>query len=139
MYFSADFRSTFSKVSVTSSNSGKPPLLHTPTESTTNINTTPLAIKWISREERQEHLNKMLCFNCDSKWMLGHKCPGKFLLHMAKEDDNPSREMPVDPAYYLKDKVNFKGEGNVTIKDKGGGRTKRVSVALAWHKDFVMR
>ncbi|GKA42464.1 retrotransposon-related protein [Tanacetum coccineum] len=34
--------------SYTSPNSEKPPLLPTPTESTTNTNTTPLAIKWIS-------------------------------------------------------------------------------------------
>ncbi|GJZ98409.1 retrotransposon-related protein, partial [Tanacetum coccineum] len=130
---------TPSHVIATSSNSGKPPLLPTPTESTTPTNTTPLAIKWISPEERQERLNKGLCFNCDSKWMCGHKCPGKFMLHMAEEDDNSSREMPADPAYYLEDKVNFKGEGNVTTEDKGGERTKRVSVAPAWDKDFVMR
>ncbi|GJZ71172.1 reverse transcriptase domain, reverse transcriptase zinc-binding domain protein [Tanacetum coccineum] len=41
-------------------------------------------------------------------------------------------EIPVDPTYYLEDK------GNVTAEDKGGGRTKRVSVAPTWHKDFVM-
>ncbi|GJW97740.1 hypothetical protein Tco_0179548 [Tanacetum coccineum] len=129
---------TPSHVIATSSNSGKPPLLPTPTESTTPTNTTPLAIKWISPEERQERLNKGLCFNCDSKWMRGHKCPGKFMLHMAEEDDNQGREIPVDPTYYLEDKVNFEGEGNVTTEDKEG-RTKRVSVAPAWHKDFVMR
>nr|GEW52248.1 hypothetical protein [Tanacetum cinerariifolium] len=100
---------TPSQVSATSLNSGKPPLLHTPTESTTNTNTTPLAIKWISPEEHQE------------------------------QDDNPSRELPADQAYYLEEKVNFEGEVNVTTEDKGGGRTKRVPVAPAWHKDFVMR
>nr|GEW63450.1 hypothetical protein [Tanacetum cinerariifolium] len=113
-----DEQKTPSKVTATSPNSGKPPLLPPPIEST-NTNTTPRAIKWISLEERQEHLNKGLCFNCDSKWMCGHKCPGKFLFHMAEEDDNPSREIPADPAYYLKDKVNFKGDGNVTTEDKG--------------------
>nr|GFA05078.1 retrovirus-related Pol polyprotein from transposon opus [Tanacetum cinerariifolium] len=98
--------------------SGKPPLLPTPIEST-NTNTKPLAIKWISPEERQEQLNKGLCFNCDSKWMRGHKCPDKFLFHMAEEDDDPSHEIPADQAYYLEDKVNFKGEGYVTAEDKG--------------------
>ncbi|GKA01313.1 hypothetical protein Tco_0673978 [Tanacetum coccineum] len=53
-------------------------------------------------------------------------------------DDNPCREIPADPAYYHEDKVNFEGEGNVMTNDKGGGRTKMVSVAPAWHKDFVM-
>ncbi|GJV52361.1 hypothetical protein Tco_1448102 [Tanacetum coccineum] len=46
---------------------GKPPLLPTPTQSTANTNTKPFAIKWISRAERQECLNKGLCFNCDNK------------------------------------------------------------------------
>ncbi|GJT51233.1 retrotransposon-related protein, partial [Tanacetum coccineum] len=96
---------THSQVIATSSNSGKPPLLPTPTESTTPTNTTPLAIKWISPEERQERLNKGLCFNCDSKWMRGYKCLGKFMLHMAEEDDNQGREIPVDPTYYLEDKM----------------------------------
>ncbi|GKA08726.1 hypothetical protein Tco_0688057 [Tanacetum coccineum] len=60
-----------SQVTATSSNSGKPPLLPTPTVSTTNTKTTPLDIKWISPEERQERLNNGLCFNCDSKWIRG--------------------------------------------------------------------
>nr|GFB41069.1 hypothetical protein [Tanacetum cinerariifolium] len=47
----------------------------------------PLAIKWISPAERQERHNKGLCFNCDNKWVRGHKCYGKFLLLMADEDD----------------------------------------------------
>nr|GEV89826.1 hypothetical protein [Tanacetum cinerariifolium] len=47
----------------------------------------PLAIKWISLAERQERLNKGLCFNCDNKWVRGHKCYGKLLLIMADEDD----------------------------------------------------
>ncbi|GJW87610.1 retrotransposon-related protein [Tanacetum coccineum] len=87
---------TRSQVTATSPNSGKPPLLPTPTEYTTNTNTTALAIKWISLEERQERLNKGLWFNCNSKWMCGHKCPGKFLLHMAEEDGNLGREIPAD-------------------------------------------
>ncbi|GKC52217.1 ty3-gypsy retrotransposon protein, partial [Tanacetum coccineum] len=43
---------------------GKPPLLPTPAATTK-----PLAIKWISPAERQERLNKGLCFNCDNKWL----------------------------------------------------------------------
>ncbi|GJV37347.1 retrovirus-related pol polyprotein from transposon TNT 1-94 [Tanacetum coccineum] len=93
-----------SHVIATSPNSEKPHLLPTPIESTTNTNTTPLDIKWISPEERQERLNKGLCFNCDSKWMRGHKCQGKFLLLMAEKCDNPGREIHADPTYYLEDK-----------------------------------
>ncbi|PWA85192.1 hypothetical protein CTI12_AA148910 [Artemisia annua] len=62
----------------------KPPLLSTPT-----ANSKPLAIKWISPAERQERLNKGLCFNCDNRWARGHKCPGKFLLLMTDEEGDP--------------------------------------------------
>ncbi|GJW10468.1 reverse transcriptase [Tanacetum coccineum] len=48
----------------------------------------PLAIKWISLAERQERINKGLCFNCDNRWTRGHKCPGKFLLLMTEEEDD---------------------------------------------------
>ncbi|GJZ68916.1 retrotransposon-related protein [Tanacetum coccineum] len=120
----------------TTSNSGEPPLLPTPTESTTNTNTTPLAIKWISPEERQERLNKGLCCNCDSKWMRDHTCPGKFMLLMAEEGDNPGREIPADPAYYLEDKVDSEGEENVTTRDKGedeprGSRLPRLDTTIS--------
>ncbi|GJV48729.1 hypothetical protein Tco_1438941 [Tanacetum coccineum] len=70
--------------------------------------------------------------------MRGHKCPGKFLLLMAEVGANPDSEIHADPTYYLEDKVNAEGDGNVMTEDKGGGRTKRVTVAPAWHKDFVM-
>nr|GEV09884.1 ribonuclease H-like domain-containing protein [Tanacetum cinerariifolium] len=52
---------------------GKPPLLPTPTSISSNIANKPLAIKGISLVERQERLNKGLCFNCDNKWARGHK------------------------------------------------------------------
>ncbi|GKB96315.1 hypothetical protein Tco_0982452, partial [Tanacetum coccineum] len=42
-------------------------------------------------------------------------------------------------AFYLEDKVIFEEEENVMSEaEGGGGRTKRVSVAPSWHKDFVM-
>ncbi|GKA22750.1 ribonuclease H-like domain-containing protein, partial [Tanacetum coccineum] len=46
----------------------------------------------------------------------------------------------VYPAFYLEDKVIFEEEENVMSEAQGGGgRTKRVSVAPSWHKDFVMK
>ncbi|GJT73832.1 hypothetical protein Tco_1033118 [Tanacetum coccineum] len=42
------------------------------------------------------------------------------------------------PAYNLKDKVIFEGEGNDTPGAVGPRRTKRASNALVWHKDFVL-
>ncbi|GKF67918.1 hypothetical protein Tco_0197597, partial [Tanacetum coccineum] len=51
--------------------------------------------------------------------MRGHKCPGKFMLLMADEGDDPCREIPANPAYYLEDKVISEGERNDTTEDKG--------------------
>nr|GEV67525.1 hypothetical protein [Tanacetum cinerariifolium] len=73
----------------------KPTLLPTPTQTNSNRNSKPLAIKWISSAEREERLNKGLCFNCDNKWTRGHKCPGKFLLLMA--DDEQDTEPETEP------------------------------------------
>ncbi|GKD44789.1 retrotransposon-related protein, partial [Tanacetum coccineum] len=58
----------------------------TPPKTTINLNGKPLTIKWISPAERQESLSKGLCFNCDNKWVRGHKCPSKFLLMMAEDE-----------------------------------------------------
>ncbi|GJX09473.1 ty3-gypsy retrotransposon protein [Tanacetum coccineum] len=70
----------------------KPALLPTPSQTNSNTNPKPLAIKWISPAERQERLNKGLCFNCDNKWARGHKCPGKFLLLMADDENDAEPE-----------------------------------------------
>nr|GEX79774.1 retrovirus-related Pol polyprotein from transposon 17.6 [Tanacetum cinerariifolium] len=59
---------------------------------TVNSNGKPLAIKWISPAESQERLSKGLCFNCDKKWIRGHKCPSKFLLLMTDTEDDTSKE-----------------------------------------------
>ncbi|GJZ52542.1 ty3-gypsy retrotransposon protein [Tanacetum coccineum] len=56
------------------------------TEARTDVGAAPLSIKWISPAERQERLSKGLCFNCDNKWVRGHKYPRKFLLLMADEE-----------------------------------------------------
>ncbi|GJT24236.1 hypothetical protein Tco_0894173 [Tanacetum coccineum] len=42
------------------------------------------------------------------------------------------------PTYNLKDKMIFKGEGNVTPTLQEEGRPKRVTTIPVWHKDYVM-
>ncbi|GJX95252.1 hypothetical protein Tco_0349838 [Tanacetum coccineum] len=42
------------------------------------------------------------------------------------------------PAYDLEDRVNFEGGWNVTPAGQDEGCTKKITVAPAWHKDFVM-
>nr|GEU78498.1 hypothetical protein [Tanacetum cinerariifolium] len=74
----------------------KPLLLSMPPQTTSNGNTKPLSIKWISSAERQERLNRGLCFNCNNKWVRGHKCPGKFLMLTADEDDDTIQESKPD-------------------------------------------
>ncbi|GJY56469.1 hypothetical protein Tco_0455584, partial [Tanacetum coccineum] len=68
-------------------NVNKPPLLPMPPQMTSNVNTKPLAIKWKFLTVRQERLNKCV---------RGHKCPGKFLLLMADEDDDTVQESEPD-------------------------------------------
>nr|GEX35508.1 reverse transcriptase [Tanacetum cinerariifolium]GEX82942.1 reverse transcriptase [Tanacetum cinerariifolium] len=85
---------TTSRFTVPRPDSSKPALLPTPPTTGVNYGATPLPIEWISSAERQERLSKGLCFNCDSKWVRGHKCPGKFLLVIAEEDD--AKEQPTD-------------------------------------------
>ncbi|GJV99194.1 hypothetical protein Tco_1554446 [Tanacetum coccineum] len=122
---------TPSQVTAISSNSGNPYFLPTLTESTTNTNITPLAIKWISPKECQERLNqshmkrgtlrygnaKRIAILGDLKrdrTAFGYERSGTrnaadlafpFSLHMAEEDDNPGREIPADPTCYLENKL----------------------------------
>nr|GEU74110.1 retrotransposon-related protein [Tanacetum cinerariifolium] len=70
----------------------KPALLLTPTQTSNNTNSKPLAIKWISSAERQQRLNKGLCFTCDTKWTWGHKCPSMFLLLMGDDEQDTKSE-----------------------------------------------
>ncbi|GKA21527.1 reverse transcriptase [Tanacetum coccineum] len=75
----------------------KPTLLPAPIQTTNNTNPKPpLAIKWISPLERQERLNKGSCYNCDNKWVRGHKCPRKFLLLMTDDEDDTVQDSKED-------------------------------------------
>ncbi|GJT95895.1 hypothetical protein Tco_1091413 [Tanacetum coccineum] len=76
-----------------------PTLIPAPIQTQTSINTNPkppLAIKWISPVERQERLNKGLCYNCDNKWVRGHKCPGMFLFLMTDDKDDTIQDSKED-------------------------------------------
>ncbi|GJV53818.1 retrotransposon-related protein [Tanacetum coccineum] len=77
------------EVPSTSVSTTKPTLLTTPAQTTVNVNPKPLAIKWISLAEG-------LFFNCDNKWVRGHKCTGKFLLLMADDRDDAEPETETD-------------------------------------------
>ncbi|GJV28491.1 transposon ty3-I gag-pol polyprotein, partial [Tanacetum coccineum] len=75
----------------------KPTLLKESIQTTTNTNPKPpLAIKRISSAKCQERLNKGLCYNCDNKWVRGHKCLGKFLLLMTDDEDDTVQDLKED-------------------------------------------
>ncbi|GJV37722.1 ty3-gypsy retrotransposon protein [Tanacetum coccineum] len=65
----------------------KPPLLSSLVKVGNNSGVVLLPIKWISPAERPDRLSQGMCFICDNKWVREHKCPGKFLLLMADEDE----------------------------------------------------
>lgn len=77
------FRPTYPTTSQTShSNTTKFPT--TPP----NPNPSPLAIKKLNPSQMQERRAQGLCYNCDEKYIPGHKCSTpKFLLFMTEDDD----------------------------------------------------
>ncbi|GJT16062.1 ty3-gypsy retrotransposon protein [Tanacetum coccineum] len=108
----------------------KPALLPTPPKVGVNSGSTPLPIKWISPAERQERLSKGLCFNCDNKWVRGHKCPGKFLLLMANDEDGVEQ-----PEGERKDVVE---SGDISILNSlvGHGVVERMQLPITGTKPF---
>ncbi|XP_061341736.1 uncharacterized protein LOC133288055 [Gastrolobium bilobum] len=50
-----------------------------------------LPIRRLSQAERQERREKNLCYNCDEKFVMGHKCKGRAtLLYLEGLDDDPN-------------------------------------------------
>ncbi|GJV66954.1 hypothetical protein Tco_1482463 [Tanacetum coccineum] len=71
------------------------PATNTTASVVTKKQSTPYGYPAIS-PERQERLNKGLCFNCDNRLVRGHKCPRKFLLLMADDGDDTGQEPEAD-------------------------------------------
>nr|GMD14187.1 Transposon Ty3-G Gag-Pol polyprotein [Ipomoea batatas] len=64
------------------------PIAQIQTPSNINRNTPlTLPVKHITPAMRQEKIEKGLCFSCDQKWSRNHKCPNRFLLLEAHEED----------------------------------------------------
>jgi len=92
----------YTPVSQTVKSTSLPPLLPTPTHSTFNPNN----VKKLSPAEVQLRREKGLCFTCDEKYSLNHKCPNKhyFFLQIVEdenllstEDNNIIAPEPPDP------------------------------------------
>ncbi|XP_055960653.1 transposon Tf2-1 polyprotein [Mercurialis annua] len=54
----------------------------------------PSFIKRLSRPEMEERRAKGLCFNCDEKFEIGHRCKKLFWLEVLVEEDEPDDEEP---------------------------------------------
>jgi hypothetical protein len=59
---------------VVSSQNRKPSFIPRPKPITPTTPSTPLKIQKLTRAEMAEHQLKGLCYNCDEKYFLGHKC-----------------------------------------------------------------
>ncbi|XP_058783964.1 uncharacterized protein LOC131658715 [Vicia villosa] len=71
----------------------------TPTKTITQTQTPRLPIKKLSQAQIQERRAQGLCFNCDEKFIPGHKCStGRFLILLCEEEyaesDQSSHEQP---------------------------------------------
>lgn len=73
-------------------NPAKPPLgtTVTPTTSPTTAATPLPPVKRLTPAEAAERRRKHLCYNCDERWVAGHKCKQKTLFLI--EEDNPGED-----------------------------------------------
>ena len=82
------------KFSKTQGDQGKPFILGAPPKSPPLLESRPrLPIKRISPTQMEERKKKGLCYNCDEKWALGHKCKNAMLflldyVELAQENTN---------------------------------------------------
>nr|GME07169.1 Transposon Ty3-G Gag-Pol polyprotein [Ipomoea batatas] len=70
--------------------SGGPKFLSAPIAQATS----GLPIRKYTSAEIRERRDKGLCFNCDKKYSVGHRCKGRFLLLIGDDDDEA---MEVEP------------------------------------------
>jgi hypothetical protein len=71
---------------VVSSQNIKPSFIPCPKPITPTTPSVPLKIQKLTRDEMAEHQLKGLCYNCDEKYFLGHKCKEQNLFMAISED-----------------------------------------------------
>ncbi|VFQ86975.1 unnamed protein product [Cuscuta campestris] len=72
----------------------QPSTVASPTEGKSSLAT---PIRRLTRAEKLEKDAKGLCYNCDQRWMKGHRC-GHVLLLIGDDDDAPDCEHDAEPA-----------------------------------------
>ncbi|XP_058766771.1 uncharacterized protein LOC131640391 [Vicia villosa] len=104
--FQKPFSTQYSKPFSPSANPNPKPFNSVPTQAPpfrpqTVPNPTKLPIKKLTQAQIQERRAQGLCFNCDEKFFVGHKCSSsRFLILMAEDDsvcDTPLEEVNSDP------------------------------------------
>jgi hypothetical protein len=71
---------------VVSSQNRKPSFIPRPKSVNPTTPSPPLKIQKLTRVEMAEHQLKGLCYNCDEKYFLGHKCKEQKLFMAISED-----------------------------------------------------
>jgi hypothetical protein len=71
---------------VVSSQNPKPSFIPRPKPVTPTTLSAPLKIQKLTRDEMAEHQLKGLCYNCDDKYFLGHKCKKQNIFMAISED-----------------------------------------------------
>ncbi|KAK0608486.1 hypothetical protein LWI29_031439 [Acer saccharum] len=83
---------TFRETSSSPKESQYSSIVNSGTGSTTSVNSPQ--VSRISRKEIEERKRKGLCFSCDEKWNLGHKCKTPKLFYIEAEYDEVEVEPP---------------------------------------------
>jgi hypothetical protein len=71
---------------IVSSQNRKPSFIPCPKLVNPTTPSAPLKIQKLTRDEMVEHQLKGLCYNCDEKYFLGHKCKEQNLFMAISED-----------------------------------------------------
>jgi hypothetical protein len=71
---------------IVSSQTRKPSFLPHPKPTTSTPPSTPLKIQKLTQEEMVERQLKGLCYNCDDKYFMGHKCKEQNIFMVIFED-----------------------------------------------------
>jgi hypothetical protein len=72
----------------------KPPFVPRRRPTYPNTPIPPLMVQKLTRDEMDEHQLKGLCYNCDEKYFMGHKCKEQKLF-MAISEDVPEEDVTV--------------------------------------------
>ncbi|KAH6770738.1 hypothetical protein C2S52_015541 [Perilla frutescens var. hirtella] len=86
----------------------------------TQPNRPSIPIRRLSPTEMQEHRNQGLCYNCDQKWVLGHRCPNRFLILVGNTEDEGEEETEEEMS--IEEEIAIQGDIS-SLNSFAGSRT----------------